>query len=344
MIASTDKFLGLEGLRGILALLVCVGHLGLNTVLSAYGLHVRFELAVDVFFVMSGFVLSHAYFFSVRPLSHFVVGRVARLYPLHLATLLVSYAIANAWFTKLDQVVFLQNVFLLQNIGLPPYAAGYNFPSWSISVEFWVGIAYFFAMRSQHAFKILFAVIACLPMAVFLPNYLGVQAGNYAEVINGGLLRGVIGFAVGVSSYVVFRKLTAYRLPAWILWALMTSLALLFAGESSSKNQALAVTHALCFYSVSFASMIALSKTTFDGRIAVVAFTFWGAISYSVYLLHIPVYSFMEHVAGETAVRGVGKLWVLCVILILATLSATFFEKPIQRWILRSILTKRSNS
>jgi peptidoglycan/LPS O-acetylase OafA/YrhL len=42
----------------LLALLVCLGHLGLNTIAGHMGLFVRFGAAVELFFVLFGYVLS----------------------------------------------------------------------------------------------------------------------------------------------------------------------------------------------------------------------------------------------------------------------------------------------
>jgi peptidoglycan/LPS O-acetylase OafA/YrhL len=61
-----EKITSIEGLRGVLALLVCLGHLGLNTVAGLFGITIRTGFAVDIFFVLSGFVLARSYYFGKR--------------------------------------------------------------------------------------------------------------------------------------------------------------------------------------------------------------------------------------------------------------------------------------
>ncbi|MFY9600755.1 MAG: acyltransferase family protein, partial [Pseudolabrys sp.] len=93
-----------SGLRGIAALLVLFYHVrtpqhlelnfGVCDVFSKFG-----YLGVDVFFVLSGFILSHVYRdgFNLAGLRSYGVARFARIYPLHLVTLFMmlgAYAIA----------------------------------------------------------------------------------------------------------------------------------------------------------------------------------------------------------------------------------------------------------
>lgn len=55
-------------------------------------------LAVDFFFVLSGFVLTHTYLYRKNPVTflEFTLHRLARLYPLHIFTLLMFIAVWTA--------------------------------------------------------------------------------------------------------------------------------------------------------------------------------------------------------------------------------------------------------
>lgn len=146
-----QRFVYLDLLRFTFAMIVFFGH--------AQGLFVLQEahLAVDYFFILSGFVLTHAYQAKVgspKFLYNFAVDRVARLYPLHLVLLIVLMAM-NIWFTEITKGQWLGdgwsykdgraytlvlNFFMINNIGLTPGGSSWNAPAWSISVEFWVNI------------------------------------------------------------------------------------------------------------------------------------------------------------------------------------------------------------
>mgnify|MGYP001763917224 FL=1 len=135
---STQKaYLSVEGLRGLLALSVCLGHFGLVTLFERVGLQLNFHYAVDLFFVISGLVLARSNYFAAPSISTplFLLKRMARLYPLHLITLLMMLGLNVFRGNSLNPQSLIENVFLIHNIGLSTFNNTFNFPSWSISVE-----------------------------------------------------------------------------------------------------------------------------------------------------------------------------------------------------------------
>ena len=149
----------LTPLRGIAALWVVLYHyniwasnLGLDDYLQIVD---QGYLAVDLFFMISGFVMAHVYrraFVQEIRANYlqFLGARVARLYPLHVFILLLFLAAALSARTadymtsgQFDPipidgprsiVALLANLFMLQ--GLKASALSWNYPTWSISVEF----------------------------------------------------------------------------------------------------------------------------------------------------------------------------------------------------------------
>jgi peptidoglycan/LPS O-acetylase OafA/YrhL len=128
-----DRLPALTGLRFLAAALVVWHH--------ARGFHVEVPalpiggFAVSVFFVLSGFILAHVYpkLEDRRAVSHFLALRVARLWPLHLVTLLFA---AIGLVDSLDPT-FLANLTMTHGwVPLQPYYFGYNSVSWTISAEF----------------------------------------------------------------------------------------------------------------------------------------------------------------------------------------------------------------
>ncbi len=107
------------------------------------------RLGVDLFFALSGFILTHTYLRRLGP-SLRVSGtidfwwlRLARIYPVHLVMILIAGAavVAQArvtgeeldrvWLTPVD---FLKNLLLIQEWGSDPQR-GWNFVAWSLSME-----------------------------------------------------------------------------------------------------------------------------------------------------------------------------------------------------------------
>lgn len=150
----------LTPLRGIAALWVVVYHFGdqyLPALRPEQAGHLvgKGYLAVDLFFMLSGFVLTHVYHadftrFDPRRYRDFLAARIARLYPLHLLVLLAFVATAIAGrllefaqtghFERLPAegahsvTALLANLLMLQ--GLAAGELSWNYPAWSISVEF----------------------------------------------------------------------------------------------------------------------------------------------------------------------------------------------------------------
>lgn len=103
-------------------------------------------LGVEVFFVLSGFIISHNYadrfrVFSWASYRRFMINRFARLYPVHLVTLaaaalmVVGASLLGMRLTsdgKYDPLSFAMNLLMLQAV---PPAEAWNSPAWSISAE-----------------------------------------------------------------------------------------------------------------------------------------------------------------------------------------------------------------
>ena len=137
----------LTGLRGAAALLVMLHHFYLKLGLDQHLPLLQFllrkgYLGVDLFFVLSGFVLAMVYgrwFDGTRPFTmesygRFMVRRVARLWPLHAAVLLVLmvFDLDPPHLNLTPRLVFA-NVAMIQAWNL---SANINPPAWSISTEF----------------------------------------------------------------------------------------------------------------------------------------------------------------------------------------------------------------
>lgn len=146
----------LTGLRFFAALAVVVFHFhagiaSLFPPFDALGPITRYgELGVDLFFVLSGFILTYNYVGAFRPEGRlgyvrFLALRLARIYPVHLFTLLVlavGLALISARGVPVNHPEnFAASDFALNALLLHVVANGYrltwNGPSWSLSAE-WI--------------------------------------------------------------------------------------------------------------------------------------------------------------------------------------------------------------
>ena len=173
------RFAALDGWRGICAVLVALYHF--HALGHAYDLPIvrHAYLFVDFFFVLSGVVISHAYAERLGnggQLRSFVVGRIARFWPLHVAVLGLLVVIEVAKLGAIELAGFdarlpafdpegrtapasiLTNLGMVHALGLHDKLT-WNAPSWSISAEFAVNLLFALVVLALHRTTIAMAAL-----------------------------------------------------------------------------------------------------------------------------------------------------------------------------------------
>lgn len=212
------RFSALDSWRGIAALIVALSRFHADGRLFQSPLVVNSYLFVDFFFVLSGFVIAHAYFAKVTDLAglqSFAIRRFGRLWPLH--------ALMLGLFIAYETLRLLMPA---QGAGFPPFTGprapstipaelgflttlgygptGWNHPSWSISAEFWTyllfGLVCLFA-------RSLFAWAAALMVVIGLGLAMAMSPSGMDITFNWGLARCVAGFFTGTLTYFAWVRL-----------------------------------------------------------------------------------------------------------------------------------------
>lgn len=207
----------LTGLRGFAALMVLFYHIrsGMTGFLADEAISVLAQgyLAVDLFFVLSGFVLWWTYGGEfrdrgVRAAPHFIVRRFARIFPLHIAILSAMALFAAALIVSGrdpgDHYSFAElpaHYLLVQNWGFGDRLA-WNDPAWSISTE-WAaylllaGIGGWLTRLPRGAWSFPLLVVA---MAASLGWWFGStgRASIGDDIPATGLLRCLVEFGIGI--------------------------------------------------------------------------------------------------------------------------------------------------
>lgn len=291
--ASGQRFLALDALRGLAALWVVYFHV--------YG--GMAYLAVDFFLVLSGFILSHRYLYSDKPSTPlaFINHRIARLYPLHLYTLLMFTLVHWLMYWTMPDFpdgtlfTFIQNLTLTHNIGLNPHGLTWNYPSWSVSVEFWVNIVFIFLITRQTRSGILFLLGTLGILVLFMQHgQLNTQSDNYFGFLNSGLLRGMASFLLGILSYRLYlfyrndRRVERYANGLEIA-CLLVVIGLLWSRTSTSMGMDVFVP----YFSLLMVAIFAFERGWLSRGLRKLAYL--GDISYSVYLNHLVVLMLIRH-------------------------------------------------
>lgn len=211
----------LTPLRGLAAVGVIVHHYPAQVApFAKSGWVTQGYLAVDFFFVLSGFILTHVYGekfrqgISTGAVGDYLRARVARIYPVHLLGIALL-AFSNFLFPSVrvnfpgDFKDLIQSVFLVQATGVGNHLNMWNFPAWSLSAEWWtylLAIPLFRLTGAGGPWRKVFAAALCfvglhLLISSRLPSVKPLDA-----TFRFGVLRCFFEFTLGHCLYALFKN------------------------------------------------------------------------------------------------------------------------------------------
>jgi peptidoglycan/LPS O-acetylase OafA/YrhL len=211
----------LTGIRGLAALWVALFHLQV----SDFGawLHLSPVVAhgawgVDIFFVLSGMILSLVYCpqmpatISRRWFGRFLLRRIAKIYPLHLLTLLATIGLVvlaafrhyHFHATNTDYTAWsaIANFFLLHAFGVTRQMS-WNAASWSVSAE-WFAYLVLFVPMVRLLRRVPLAWVIALALSLWCGLVLFAAFGLHttiSEITYRGVLRILPEFICGYALY-----------------------------------------------------------------------------------------------------------------------------------------------
>ncbi len=334
-----QELTGLTAWRGVAAILVVLYHLdglfravGQDLALGPFTAVIERGYAfVDMFFILSGFVIAHVYgqrnLLERGALRRFLALRLGRIYPLHLfviALLLVLPLLRLlqgdvAFSGSMSLGSLLTELLLLDSIGLHD-GLTWNEVSWSVSAEW---ISYLLApvllllVRGRRVSNgAVGVVLAMLWVGLFLladdDGYLGYEPFRI------GWIRGVLGFTMGICTYrlselPVIRRLSGQR------GAVVVSAIAVVAAATVSPHDALLTPFFLVLIVTSIAS------TGSEAQLLSSAPMRWlGDISYSTYMLQqVFLIGTLNVMARVTTVFSPVALWAITVVWLLALIGVS---------------------
>lgn len=346
-IAERERFVVLDGMRGLAALAVITDHVD-SDLLRAL-LPGRY-LAVDFFFVLSGFVLAHVYakrLESGMSVLGFLRVRLIRLYPLYLLGLLVGAALAllyalKGWSGAPPAHVWTALLFGLFMLPCPPGLSIWpnapfplNGPSWSLFFELFVNALYAAVARWLTPARCLAIMAVSAVLLAPVPFLFGGQldAGYAWSNFIGGFPRVTFTFFAGVWLQQMHARRPMAGLPAWAAFAaLLAILAVPAQGVWRSifdLSAALILFPALVAFSASSRASGTLARTCAG----------LGLVSYGVYVLHVPMWGWLRLITEHFFPQGLpGAVNVAIVAACAVTAVAALhfiYDVPVRRFLSR---------
>ncbi|HEY1982385.1 MAG TPA: acyltransferase [Xanthobacteraceae bacterium] len=297
--SPSSHILTLDAARGLAALFVMIYHL--DPFLSLRPYFSKSYLAVDLFFLMSGFVVAKAYEFKLKSGSMRLFGfckvRLIRLYPLYCMGLVIGLAYlagkafagreitapeSQIWFAATLSAFFLPQFSLYHDLNnLFPFDPA----AWSLSLEALINLVYATWLYKLSARSLLaIAALSAVLLVCLTAAHGSIDLGWNAQTALGGLTRVTFSFTLGV---VLFRWQPAFDLPLGRVPPIILLIALAIAFVMPIPSPWMYYDLAIVFGLFPLFTLLARHSPPHPWQVPF--FSMSGRLSYAIYILHSPV-------------------------------------------------------
>lgn len=359
----------LTPLRGIAALMVVIYHFD-SVVANFVNQHKsmlieKCYLMVDLFFIMSGFIMLHVYgsMFSEAILKKdffkFIRARIARVYPLHFFTLLICvivfYGLQQPDSPINNPLAIPTHLLLLHSFGIHKIFT-WNVPSWSISAEWWAYMIFpllviFLGKYKKIGLIILttLSILLYFSILYFLP-----RVNSFVPTLpvphdlnvtyDYGYVRGIAGFIAGMITYMGFQKKEVVKYLNSDLIVILSVLTTILLFHFGANDLIIIISFILLVLT------IAANKKGLYKLFQLRPLQYLGKISYSIYLTHsiamfflaVPIITKLGYIykgPGSLQIPFFTGTWVCTVfllgVIIISSVSFYLIEKPCRSWLNR---------
>lgn len=351
---APESFSTLDGMRGFGALLVVITHMQMFW----GGLEFPGAIVVDMFFMLSGFVVAYVYeprFAKGLNTGKFMLQRFVRLYPMYIVGVLMGAALffASALHEGIAPDILGERLvqFGVQLLMLPApdfanLADGHDLyvfdvPAWSLFFELCINFAYILILPVLKTRVLIgIVVLGAIELVASAFAFGSLDVGPEWPNIIGGFARVTFAYFCGVLIYrLAGRPSTPTKRTSW--WALLSVglvPLLCWAHPSPAIRPIYDLVAVLLILpaTIWFSHRVQTPKV-FDGL-----FTFLRRISYVVFAIHFPIYELFRHISWRrpemttTWAPYVG-IALLAVVIVAATLVERFYDAPlrtaVRRWL-----------
>ena len=292
---------------------------------------------VQMFWAISGFVFAHVYLDQLNKISSkdFLINRIARLYPLHLLTLILVAGLQILSFETNgnfeiyegnDLYHFILNLLYVHGWGFAKEAS-FNAPTWSVSIELIIYFIFFISITLLNKFKIKFVVLIYL-ILLLIDKYWEIKSFYITAFFDSFRL-----FFSGIFVHYLYLKIENK------LYLILLSVILFFVSLLGSFKLFILFPSIILFLSV-----LGTIKNKKLGSF----FQFSGDLTYALYLLHIPTQILIILIFGHFGIKEdifyneFFFLGYVGFVIFISSLSFKFYEKPLN-YKLRNLLKKKGS-
>lgn len=357
--APRHVYLNLDAIRGVAAISVMLYHF--SPFLAAGKVLPSSYLAVDLFFLLSGFVIAHAYDRKIENgmgFGTFLAIRLIRLYPLYLAGtllgffyLIVKNRLIPAEYMPISEIgtMLTTGMFFI-----PLVSDAYHtiFPlnpaSWSLFFELIVNIAYVavFFLLTKRVLSVLIAVsLVLLVIASIVAGTL--DLGMTGSTIISGLPRVCFSFFLGV---LLCRSMTRYQSGLGFLrrgWWVEGAIALTLVVFAIAPAGGARVAYDLACVVLVFPALVVVGTIAPTAPRLSGLYGWLGRISYPIYIIHTPLLMIIAGAGKAAAIDPFAHHpWfgiVMAVsVIVIADIATRVYDEPLRRFLQRLMLRKRA--
>lgn len=347
MLASSNRFHTLDGMRGVAAVLVVAYHFAQRQTASSFAGY----LAVDIFFVISGFVIALNYdkkFKAGLTAQRFFQIRIIRLYPLYLVGLLIGLGKQLVGVILQDSramdlgvltcSAMFGAVMIPSNCSTELYPL--NGPSWSLFFEVVINglfAVYLWRVRSLTLTVIMALAAVYLISAIGSPDYFNV--GWDMHGVAAGAARTAFSFPAGI---LIFRTFPySARRESWFAVVPLMAVAALILIDIPAGARSLAELLIVFF---AFPALVAAAIQFEAPRRLARACRVLGDLSYPLYAIHWPLVAVAVPLLARLHVPAAWAASVFVAALLPIAYLASLADHRVRSWLSTGLNARRANA
>ena len=375
---SKPHYALLDALRGAAALMVVWYHFfegyafAEGTAITTFN---HGHLGVDLFFMLSGFVISYAYddrwnrTNNPLTLKEFFKRRLIRLHPMLIMGAvigLITFLLQGGvkWDGTATPISWSLVALVLTMLFIPAYpGAPYdlrgngemfslNGPSWSLFFEYIGNLLYALVIRrlGNRALAVLTAVLGvawCWFVTTDVSGYDMIGIGWTLNTANffGGLLRMMFPFSLGM---LMARNFKPVKIKGifWIAWAVLFGLFSVPAFEKCGAISVNGLYEFACILLVFPAIVWFTASGETTGKVSSAFCKFLGDISYPLYIVHYPVMYLFYAWLIENKLYTLGETWPVVVMVFALNIALAYaclklYDEPVRRWLTKCFIKSK---